>query len=97
MAAYFMVDIKEITDQETYAEYRKGVEATLAKYGGRFLVRGGAYETIEGEWQSQRLVLIEFADQEQFKGWYYSPEYTELRKLRTSASHGKAVIVQGVE
>src|SRR5581483_12427403 len=64
MAAYFVVDIQEITDQQLYAEYRKGVSATLEQYGGKFLVRGGAYETIEGDWQSSRLVIVEFADVE---------------------------------
>lgn len=96
MAAYFIVDIKEITDPQTYAEYRKGVDATLERYGGKFLVRGGAYETVEGDWQSQRLVIVEFADVEHFKRWYNSPEYTELLKLRLKASTTRAVVVQGV-
>ena len=64
MAAYFVVDIQEITDPQLYAEYREGVGATLEQYEGKFLVRGGAYETIEGDWQSQRLVILEFADVE---------------------------------
>lgn len=96
MAAYFVVDIKEITDPQTYAEYRQGVGATLEQYGGKFLVRGGAYETIEGDWQSQRLVIIEFADVAQFKRWYNSPEYSKLLKLRHSASTSRAVVIQGV-
>ncbi len=80
MAAYFVVDIKEITDAQLYAEYREGVGATLEQYGGKFLVRGGAYETIEGDWQPQRLVILEFADVESFKRWYHSPEYSQLLK-----------------
>lgn len=96
MAAYFIVDIKEITDPQLYTEYRQGVSATLEQYGGKFLARGGAYETIEGDWQSQRLVIIEFADVEKFKRWYNSPEYTELLKLRLKASISQAVVLQGV-
>lgn len=96
MAAYFVVDIQEITDPQAYAEYRKGVNATLELYGGKFLVRGGAYETVEGDWQSQRLVIVEFTDVEQFKRWYNSPEYTPLRALRFQASTSRAVIVEGV-
>ncbi|MDQ6642927.1 MAG: DUF1330 domain-containing protein [Chloroflexota bacterium] len=96
MAAYFIVDIKEITDPQTYAEYRQGVSATIEQYGGKFLARGGAYETIEGDWQSQRLVILEFADVAQFKRWYNSLEYSQLLKLRLSASISRAVVVQGV-
>ena len=96
MAAYFIVDIQEITDPQTYAEYRKGVDATLEPYGGTFRVRGGTYETIEGDWQSQRLVVVEFADVQQFKRWYNSPEYSELLKLRLNASTSRAVVVQGI-
>ncbi|QBD77078.1 DUF1330 domain-containing protein [Ktedonosporobacter rubrisoli] len=95
MAAYFIVDIQEITDPQSYAEYSKDVPATIERYGGKFIVRGGAYETIEGDWQSRRLVVVEFDDVEQFKRWYNSPEYSELRKIRFQASSGRAVIVQG--
>ena len=96
MAAYFIVDIQEITDPQTYAEYLKGVDATLERYGGTFRVRGGTYETIEGDWQSQRLVVVEFADVQQFKRWYNSPEYSELLKLRLNASISRAIVVQGI-
>jgi len=96
MAAYFIVDIQEITDPQTYAEYRQGVSATIEQYGGKFLARGGAYETIEGDWQSQRLVILEFADVAQFKRWYNSLEYSQLLKLRLSAATSRAVVVQGV-
>ena len=96
MAAYFVVDIQEITDPQLYAEYREGVGATLEQYEGKFLVRGGAYETIEGDWQSQRLVILEFADVEHFKRWYNSPEYSELLKMRHKASTARAVVIQGI-
>ncbi|MEO8955405.1 MAG: DUF1330 domain-containing protein [Ktedonobacteraceae bacterium] len=96
MAAYFVVDIQEITDQQLYAEYRKGVSATIEQYEGKFLARGGAYETIEGDWQSQRLVILEFADVEHFKRWYNSPEYSQLLKMRHKASTARAVVIQGM-
>ena len=96
MAAYFVVDIQEITDPLLYAEYRQGVGATLEQYDGKFLVRGGAYETIEGDWQSSRLVIVEFADVEHFKRWYNSPEYSELLKMRHKASTARAVVIQGI-
>jgi uncharacterized protein (DUF1330 family) len=97
MAAYFVVDIQEISDPQTYTEYSKGVGPILTRYGGKFLARGGAYETIEGDWQSLRLVIVEFDDVDQFKRWYYSPEYTQLLAMRSSASKSRAVVIQGVQ
>lgn len=96
MAAYFIVDVKEIADPHLYGEYRKHVNATLAQYGGTFLVRGGEYEPIEGDWQTQRLVVIQFDDIEHFKRWYYSPEYSKIRRMRLQASTARAVVIQGV-
>ncbi|GHO45945.1 DUF1330 domain-containing protein [Ktedonospora formicarum] len=97
MPAYFIVDVKEITDPQLYGEYRKQVDATLAQYGGNFLVRGGEYENIEGDWQPQRLVVLQFDDMEHFKRWYYSPEYSKARRMRLQASTARAVVIQGVE
>ncbi|HEY3992648.1 MAG TPA: DUF1330 domain-containing protein [Ktedonobacteraceae bacterium] len=95
MAAYFIVDVN-VEDPTTYEEYRKLVNPTLELYGGKFLVRGGAVETIEGDWQPQRLVILEFENTEHFKRWYYSPEYSAAREIRFRASHARAVLVQGV-
>ncbi|GER86149.1 hypothetical protein KDW_03110 [Dictyobacter vulcani] len=96
MAAYFVVDVK-VTDPQLYEEYRKQVGATLQTYGGKFIVRGGQVEVIEGEWPVQRLVILEFEDTEQFKRWYHSPEYTKIRAIRFQASEGRALLVQGIE
>ncbi len=96
MASYFVVDIQEITDPELYAEYRKGVSATLELYGGKFLVRGGAYTTVEGDWQPERFVIIEFEDVEKFKRWYNSPEYSALKTQRFQASSGRAIVIEGL-
>lgn len=95
MAAYFVVEIN-VTDPEVYAEYSKLVPPTIERYGGRFLVRGGATQTIEGDWQPQRFVIVEFADEEHFKRWYSSPEYTEAREIRFKSSTAQAVLAQGV-
>lgn len=94
MAVYFVVEVN-VTDPQTYEEYRKRVNPTLERYGGKFLVRGGTYETIEGNWKPQRLVILEFEDSEQFKRWYDSPEYTAARTIRFKASTGKAILIQG--
>ena len=94
MAAYVIGDI-EVTDQAIYDEYRKQVPATLEKYGGRFVVRGGKTEPLEGGWAPKRLVMLEFPTMEQALKWYRSPEYKPLIALRQRAARGKLVAVEG--
>ena len=94
MAAYVIVDI-EIHDAALYDDYRKRVPATIEKYGGKFLVRGGQFEQLEGSWQPTRLVLLEFPSMEQALKWYRSPEYAPLIKLRQKASRGRLVAIEG--
>ena len=96
MAVYFIVDVN-ITDAQSYAEYSKQVGPMVARYEGRFLVRGGETTTIEGDWKPQRLVVIEFADTQHFRAWYDSPEYTEVRDIRFKASTARAVLAQGTQ
>jgi uncharacterized protein (DUF1330 family) len=95
MAAYVIADL-EVTDPTRFAEYRQRVPATLAAYGGRFLVRGGAHEVAEGHWQPRRLVVLEFSSLAQAKRWYDSEEYREPKAMRLAASRGNLVFVEGV-
>ena len=95
MAAYVIGEI-EVTDPATYEDYRKQVLAVVAKYGGRFIVRGGKVHALEGNWSPQRLVMLEFPSVEQAQKFYRSPEYAPLIALRQKASRGKLVIVEGV-
>ena len=95
MAAYVVVDI-EVTDPVAFEEYRKAVPATVAKYGGRYVVRGGKCETLEGGWDPQRLVILEFPSTEAVKRWYWSDEYKPLLAVRLKASKGSLVLVDGV-
>ena len=95
MAAYVIVDV-DVRDQERYPEYRAMVPASLEKYGGRFIVRGGASETLEGDWQPKRLVVIEFDNADQAKRWWSSAEYREAKELRQSIADTKMVVVEGV-
>ena len=94
MAAYVIAAI-EVTDPASYDEYRKQVPATVEKHGGRFIVRGGKLESLEGGWAPKRLVVLEFPTMQQALGWYRSPEYAPLIKLRQRASRGKLVAVEG--
>lgn len=95
MAAYLIGEI-EVTDPATYEDYRKQVAATVAKYGGRFVVRGGKVQSLEGGWAPGRIVVLEFPSLEQAQKWYRSPEYAPLIKLRQRASRGKLILVEGV-
>lgn len=95
MAAYIIVDLT-VTDQPTMDEYRKRVPATVAQYGGRFLVRGGAHETVEGDWKPNRVVVLEFPSIEQAKRWYDSEEYREPKAMRLRAGRANMIMVEGV-
>ena len=95
MPAYFIVDI-DITDPTAFEEYRKAVPATVEKYGGQFLVRGGRLEVVEGSWRPKRVVVTEFPSLEQGKRWYDSEEYRALKALRLRISKGNVILVEGV-
>ena len=95
MAAYLIGEI-EVTDPATYDDYRKQVAGTLTRYGGRFAVRGGKVESLEGGWTPKRIVVLEFQSLEQARNWYRSTEYAPLIALRQRASRGKLILVEGV-
>ncbi|MFN3742011.1 MAG: DUF1330 domain-containing protein [Anaerolineales bacterium] len=95
MPAYVVVDI-EITDAEGYKEYVKIAPATVARYGGRYLARGGHPEVLEGVWQPKRLVILEFPNMEQAKAWLNSPEYAPARALRHRYARSNMVVIEGV-
>ncbi len=92
--AHLVVDAKS-TDPERMVEYRRLSSLAVEKFGGRFLVRGGAYEVLEGTWQPQRLVVIEFESREKAKAFYDSPEYVAAREARAGVSSFDMVLVEG--
>jgi len=95
MRAYFIVD-NEVTDPAAFEEYRKQVPSTVERYGGRFLVRGGQIQTLEGDWQPKRIVVTEFPSIEQARRWYDSEDYRALKVLRARSARGSVVLVEGV-
>ena len=95
MAAYVYGDI-EITDPAGYAAYRAEVPATIARFGGRFLVRGGDATVLEGARTPRRQVLLEFPDMAALRTWYDSPEYLRLREMRQQCSIGDLIALEGV-
>ncbi len=95
MAVYAVVNIR-ISDPDRYAEYREQAPPTIARYGGKYLARGGEVEVLEGEWTPQRLVILEFESMERFKEWYDSPEYAPLKQLRGETTVSDFVVVEGL-
>ena len=95
MAAYVIYQ-GEVLDPERYDEYKaKGAESILAA-GGKYLVRGGDVEVLEGEPPEGRIVLLEFPSREAALAWYRSDEYAEIRKIREGAARARMYVVDGV-
>jgi uncharacterized protein (DUF1330 family) len=92
--AYLIVDAKS-SDPEKMAEYRRLSSLAVEKFGARFLVRGGAYDLLEGDWRPQRVVIAEFSDMDTAKAYYDSPEYVAARKAREDISSFDMVLVEG--
>ena len=96
MKAY-VIAAETTKDEVVYATYRKEVPATIAAFGGKFVVRGGQLTTLEGEWPYPRLVIIEFPSRGAAEGWYRSPEYQKIMPLRLNRTVGNLIIVDGPE
>ena len=94
MPAYVIAEVT-VTDPDRFAEYRQLVPATIEKYGGRFVVRGGAVETKEGGWSPSRIVVLEFPSMEKARSWYHSPEYAPALALRLKSADAKLILVEG--
>jgi uncharacterized protein (DUF1330 family) len=95
MSAYIVTEI-EVMDKERYEDYKKMVAPTLGAYRGKFLVRGGAAETLEGDWSPKRIVVLEFPSVDKAKQWWASPEYAEPKALRQATAHTQMIVVEGV-
>lgn len=94
MAAYVIVDIT-IADSVAYERYKAIAPASIAAYGGRYVVRGGETAVLEGEWSPTRLVVLEFADARQARAWWDSPEYAPAKAIRQSCAHTDMVLIEG--
>ena len=95
MSAYLVCMVR-VDDPETYRKYTARTPALIAKHGGRFLVRGGDVETIEGPAFQDRLVVLEFPSKDAVRTFYRSPEYQEVMQHRTAASQATFLLADGV-
>jgi uncharacterized protein (DUF1330 family) len=96
MPVYLIIDITVI-DQDVYEEYVERVPAVVEQYGGRYLVRGGEVAVLTGDWQPERIVVVEFDSSEQVQEFYASPEYQALAPLREQSTNSRAILVEGYE
>ena len=94
MAAYVIIQMN-ISDAEKYEAYKKLTPASIEKYGGRFLVRGGTKKDLEGRLDFSRIVMLEFPDAARAEKWYGSPEYRAAKAVREGASDGIFTLVEG--
>jgi uncharacterized protein (DUF1330 family) len=93
----YAIVLADVHDEERYADYRSGTQASLEPYGGRFIVRGGATECLEGTWDAGRTVVIEFPSMEQARAWYHGDEYQRIAPIRREASSADFVLVEGTD
>lgn len=93
--AYSIVDVS-VFDQATFDEYVKGHWPTVEKYGGKFLVAGGKFETIEGNWRPKKIVIHQWPSGEAFHRWHDSEEYRPWRELRYQAASADVTLVEGL-
>ena len=94
MAAYVILDI-EITDPARFEDYKRASTLVVAEFGGKFIVRGGKHELLEGSWRPHRVVVIEFESMEKARTWWTSASYKKAKALRLPAARVNAVLVEG--
>ena len=95
MPAYIVVNC-EVTDPVKYEQYKAVASAAIARHGGRYLARGGATAVLEGDWQPNRVVVLEFPSLAAAKAFYDSPEYVEARAVRAGAANMDIIAVEGL-
>ena len=95
MPAYVIVEI-DIVDSAGYEEYKKLAGATVEKYGGKYVVRGGRTEVLEGDWNPKRIVVLQFDSPRHAKDWLNSKEYREPRKMRHRTARANMILLEGI-
>lgn len=96
MSVYLIVN-SDVKNPEALEEYRNKVPALVKKHGGEYLVRGGEFEVLEGDWQPTRLVLFHFPSKEAVHALFNDPEYKPLKELRRKHADTQIVVVEGCD
>ena len=95
MAAYALAHVRRVTMGPPIIEYLQKIDATLAPFGGTFIVHGGSIEVLEGNWVGH-IIIIEFPNVDAARNWYRSAAYQAIVRLRTENSEGECILVDGV-
>ncbi len=95
MAAFLISDVS-VRDADAFQIYRTRAAASIAEYGGNYLVRGGAITLLEGQWAPRTIIIVEFPNMEQARAWYSSPEYASALEVRDKALSRSLVLVDGI-
>lgn len=105
MAAYLIAHRRDILDPERLKAYREGIDASIARFGGRVLARADGFKVLEGNWhpgsdksdaQPERVTVIEFPDLDRVTAWYQSPDYARLKEIRQHSAASDIVAVEGL-
>ena len=94
MAAYVIAEV-DVQDAALFEEYRKIVPGTIAKYDGKYVVRGGTCESKEGGWDPKRVVVLEFPTMARAREWYHSADYAPALAMRLKAAKSRVIMVEG--
>lgn len=95
MPAFVIVDV-DVKDAVGYEEYKKLTPGSLVPFGGRFVVRGGPVETLEGTWAPRRVVVLEFPTMDRAREWWGSDVYGPAKAIRQASSHTEMILIEGV-
>ncbi|WFU19796.1 DUF1330 domain-containing protein [Bradyrhizobium sp. CB3481] len=96
MSAYVISEVGEVRDAAAFEAYRTIAAKAIAAYGGRYLIRGGAANVVEGVPPPKTIIVVEFATMNRLREWYASPEYAEALKLRQDAFDRRLIFVEGL-
>ena len=96
MPVYMIVEIKEVIDKKKYAGYIQKVPPIIEKFGGKYLVRGGQVSVASGDWEPERITIVQFESMDKFNAWWNSPEYRAIAHLREGSTRTNAIVVEGV-
>ncbi len=94
MSAYVIADVR-VTNPGEYADYVRQTPATIDRFGGRFVARGGRAEDLEGDWHPDRIVVVEFSSLERARMWWHSPEYEAVKAIRQRNATSRLIVVEG--
>jgi uncharacterized protein (DUF1330 family) len=95
MPAYIIVELSVI-DKEGYEEYKKSAPSSISSYGGKYIIRGGQTENLEGDWQPERIAVLEFPTSERAREWWNSEMYSRAKSIRQRTAKTKMILVEGV-